>query len=129
MTVTFMPSLIQAIELYCTALHECSLAKFDQVFHPSCSLFDSLEGVLTAMPIAEYREVIAKRTSPHSVGQARDDALISLDFLSPDAAVVKLRIRIHDQVFLDHLSFARVDHRFMIVAKVWHEITAQVRWS
>lgn len=112
----------QAVDLYFQALHECDLAKFDRVFHPCCSLFDSTAGVFTAMPIAEYRQIIAQRRSPKSAGQARADQLISVDLLSLDAAVVKVQLRIHDNVFVDHLSLARIDGQFMIVAKVWHEV-------
>lgn len=119
MSSAAMPDLVNAIELYFMALHECDLTKFDQVFHLSCSLFDSTDGVFTAMPIADYRAVIAQRTSPKSVGQARDDGLISVDFLSKNAAVAKVRIRIHDKVFLDHLNFLRIDGRFQISAKIW----------
>jgi hypothetical protein len=118
-----MNELSNAVELYFKALFECNLDKFDQVFHPSCSLFDSTDGILTVVPIADYREVIRQRTSPESVGQVRDDELISADFLSPGAAVAKVRLRIHDKVFIDHLNFAQCDGKFKIVAKVWHDIT------
>jgi len=115
-------SISQAVELYFQALHECDLAKFDQVFHPSSSLFDSSNVVFTAMPVAEYRKVISQRPSPRGAGQAREDQLISIDLLSADAGVAKVQLRIHDKVFVDHLNFARVDGRFMIAAKIWHEV-------
>ncbi len=111
-----------AVELYFQALYECNLDKFDQVFHPSCSLFDSDGNTMTAMPIADYRAVIEKRVSPASQGRVRDDELISVDFLSDTAAVAKVRLNINGKVFVDHLSFAKVEGKFMIVAKVWHEI-------
>ena len=112
-----------AVDLYFDALYECNLEKFDQVFHTSCSLFDAMENNFTAMPIAEYRAIIAKRTSPASVGQAREDILISIDMLSADAGVAKVQLRIHDRVFIDHLNFMRIEQRFMIVAKLWHDIS------
>ena len=115
-------SISQAVDLYFQALHECDLVKFDRVFHPSASLFDSTSGVFTAMPIAEYRQVIAQRRSPESAGQERDDQLISIDLLSADAGIAKVQLRIHDNVFVDHLSLVCIDGKFMIVAKVWHEV-------
>lgn len=122
LSIQSIESISQSVDLYFQALHECDLSKFDRVFHPSCSLFDSTGGVFTAMPIADYREVIAQRRSPKSAGQAREDQLIAIDLLSADAAVAKVQLRIHNNVFVDHLSLARVDGRFMIVAKVWHEL-------
>lgn len=111
----------QAVELYFQALHECDLAKFDQVFHASSSLFDSTDGVFTAMPVAEYRDIISRRHAPRAAGQPREDQLISIDLLSTEAGVAKVQLRIHDKVFVDHLNFARVDGRFMIASKTWHQ--------
>jgi len=122
MSLVSAPAALAAIELYFQALHECDLDKFDQVFHPTASLFDVTDGTFTAMPVSDYREVIRLRQSPASVGQPRDDSMISIDFLSPDMAVSKVRLRIHDHTFLDHLTLANVDGRFQIVAKTWHEI-------
>lgn len=125
MSLTHPVSDIAAVvERYFQALHECDLAKFDEVFHPTCSLFDAMDGRFTAMPIAEYRDIIAKRTSPASVGQRREDSLISVDLLSSDVGVAKVRLRIHDKVFADHLNLVRVEGHFMIVAKLWHDETA-----
>ena len=118
-----MPNLLSAIETYFDALYECNLEKFDQVFHSSSSLFDSLDGTMTAMPIAEYRAIIEKRVSPSSVNQTRKDEIITLDWLSPTAAVVKVKLQIHDKTFIDHLNFALCGERFMIVAKIWHDVT------
>jgi hypothetical protein len=123
MSIDKMPKLVEAVNLYFQALHECDLEKFDQVFHPNCSLFDTDDGKLTVVPIADYRRVIAERVSPMSKGQPRDDALISADFLSTDISVTKVRLRIHDKVFIDQLNWAYVDGSFMIVAKLWHDIS------
>ncbi|MFM0316266.1 nuclear transport factor 2 family protein [Paraburkholderia nemoris] len=123
MSIEKMPALVEAVDLYFQALHECDLEKFDRVFHSSCSLFDTDDGKLTVVPIADYRRVIAERVSPMSKGQARDDTLISADFLSADTALTKVRLRIHDKVFIDHLNWAYVDGSFMIVAKLWHDIS------
>lgn len=123
MSLEKMPALLQAHDVYFQMAHDCSLEKFDRVFHESCSLFDTDDGVLTVVPIADYREVIANRVSPKSAGKPREDELVSVDFLSPHTAVTRVRLRIHDKVFIDHLSWADVDGRFMIVAKVWHDVT------
>ena len=61
MSIDTIQAVSEAVQLYFDALYECSLAKFDRVFHPSSSLFDATDGVFTAMPIADYRAVIEKR--------------------------------------------------------------------
>ena len=122
MSLESVPIAAAALELYFEALHECNLDKFDRIFHPTASLFDVTDGAFTAMPVSEYREIIRLRQSPASVGQPRDDSLISIDFLSADMAVSKVRLRIHEHTFLDHLTLANIDGAFRIVAKSWHEI-------
>ena len=121
MSLHSVPSAAAAVELYFETLHECDVTKFDRVFHESSSPSDVTDGVFTAMPVAEFRAIVANRPSPHSVGQPRQDELISLDFLSADLAVAKVRLRIHDEVFEDHLSIANIDGAFRIVAKTWRD--------
>lgn len=122
MSIASVPAAAAAVELYFKALHECDLDKFDEIFHPTASLFDVTDGTFSAVPVKDYREVIRLRQSPASVGQPRDDEMISIDFLSPDIVVTKVRLRIHEHTFLDHLTLAKVDGAFRIVAKTWHEI-------
>jgi hypothetical protein len=126
MSVETIRAVTEAVSTYFSALYECDLQKFDQAFHPSASLFDWSDGQFTAMPIAEYRAIIAQRLPPQRTGQQREDELITLDLLSHDAAVAKVRLRVHDKVFVDHLSFVRTGGRFQIVAKVWHDATGEL---
>jgi hypothetical protein len=112
--------LLNAIQTYFDALYACDLSLFDQIFHPACSLFDADEGAITVDPIADYRQVIAKRVSPASCSQDREDEIILIDWLSPAAATVKVRLRIHANVFVDHICFVRGIEGWRIVAKVWH---------
>ncbi|PPG05849.1 hypothetical protein C5E06_00280 [Pseudoclavibacter sp. RFBI5] len=121
MSLHAVPAVTSAVDLYFQALHECDVTKLDRVFDSSASLFDVTDGTFTAMPFAEWREIVANRPSPQSVGQAREDELLSLDFLSADLVVAKVRLRILDQVFEDHLSLANIDGDFRVVAKTWRD--------
>ena len=76
--------------------------------------------------IADYRQVIAKRESPASRAQDREDEIILIDWPSPAAATVKVRLRIHANVFVDHLCFVKGGDGWRIVAKVWHLETVRV---
>ncbi len=112
--------LLDAIQTYFDALYACDLLLFDKVFHPASSLFDADEGAIAVDPIADYRQVIAKRESPASRAQDREDEIILIDWLSPAAATVKVRLRINANVFVDHLCFVKGVDGWRIVAKVWH---------
>jgi hypothetical protein len=113
-------SLLSAVDVYFRALHACDVTLLDSVFHPQSTLFDVDEGVVTVDPYPAWREVVANRPSPASVGQVRDDGVLATDWLSEDAAVVRVRLRVLEQIFVDQLSFVRGPEGWRIVAKVWH---------
>jgi len=111
--------LMAAVQTYFDALYHCDVVRFDQVFHPSASLFDADEGRIFVDPIAGYRDTIFHRDSPAQAKAPRQDEVLSIDALSDVAATVKVRLRIHDNVFLDHLMFAKDGSAWRIVAKLW----------
>ncbi len=113
-------SLLHTVDAYFRALHACDALLLDTVFHPVSSLFDVDEGALRVDPYQAWRQVVATRTSPASIGQARQDEVVNITWLSADSATVHVRLRILDEVFVDHLSLMRDGDRFRVVAKMWH---------
>lgn len=113
--------LLKAVDVYLDMIYYCDVEKLDAIFHPASSLFDADEGSIFVDPIANFRQDVANRPSPASVNQKREDEVILIDRLSPKSAVVKLRLRAHDNIFVDHLSFVKDENEcWKIVAKVWH---------
>ena len=112
--------LFAAVNTYFDALYFCDVELLDKVFHPSSSLFDVDQGKLFVDPIASFRQDVATRPSPASVNQKREHEIIMVDWLSQDCATVKIRIRAHQNVFVDHLSFVKDADGWCIVSKVWH---------
>lgn len=114
-------ALYKAIDVYLDAIYFCDVDKLDAVFHSAASLFDADEGKIFVDPIASFRQDVATRPSPASVDQPREEEIILVDFLSAKSATVKLRLRAHDNIFVDHLSFVLDENGdWKIVAKVWH---------
>lgn len=109
-----------AVDVYFRALHACDVTLLDTVFHPASSLFDVDEGTVVVDPYPAWREVVANRPSPASVGQARIEEILLVDWLSDTAAVVRVRLQVLDSVFVDHLSFVDGPDGWQIVSKVWH---------
>ena len=112
--------LFKAVNTYFDALYHCDVKLLDQVFHPSSSLFDVDNGKLFVDPIASFRQDVSTRPSPASINQEREQEIIMVDWLSKDCATVKIRIRAHENVFVDHLSFVKDSDGWCIVSKVWH---------
>jgi hypothetical protein len=118
--MTRLTDLTQAIEIYFEAIHDCDTAKLNTVFHPQSSLFDADNGAIFVEPIDSFSNDVAGRTSPASVGQNLDAEILLIDYLSPISATVKIRIRAHKNVFVDHLGFVKGENGWQIVSKIWH---------
>lgn len=118
-TTSLSPALDAAIHSYFDVLYECDLAKFDQLFHPACHLFAVVNGAPQVLSAAAYREVLAKRKSPQSLGQPREESVIAVFPLSDDTAMVRVRVRIGTKVYRDHLNFIRADGEWKLAAKVY----------
>ena len=112
--------LLAAVDVYFDAIHECDTDKLNAVFHPQSSLFDADKGPIFVESIQSFSDDVGSRTSPASVGQARAADIIAIDFLSAISATVKIRIRAHQNVFVDHLAFVKGQKGWQIVSKVWH---------
>jgi len=115
-----LSDLHSAVQTYFEAIHTCDVAKLDAVFHSQASLFDADNGAIFVEPIDSFRADVATRRSPRSAGQALEAETLMIDFLSHLSATVKIRIRAHQNVFVDHLAFVKDGAGWKIVSKVWH---------
>lgn len=118
--MTTPTDLLHAIDTYFDAIHECDINKLNAVFHPQSSLFDADNGTVFVEPIESFSRDVGSRVSPASKGQAREAAVLMIDYLSPISATVKIRIRAHENVFVDHLGFVKGTDGWQIVSKIWH---------
>ncbi|HUN47504.1 MAG TPA: nuclear transport factor 2 family protein [Stellaceae bacterium] len=113
-------SLTQAVQRYFDLMYDCDLARFDHVFYPSAQLHGFREGKMTVWRMAQYKEILAGRKSPRSQGSPRDEAILLMDFASPTQALVKVRVRINDMHFVDHLTYHLIDGEWLITSKGYH---------
>lgn len=112
--------LIEAIQTYFDALFYCDTKLLNEVFHESSSLFDVDEGKVFVEPIDSFSEDVGGRVSPASQGQEPMAEILMIDWLSDKCATVKIRIRAHKNVFVDHLGFVNGENGWKIVSKIWH---------
>lgn len=115
-----LTALREAVQTYFDSLYYCDTDLLNQVFHPSSSLFDADNGTLFVEPIASFSDDVGARASPASKGQQREEEILGIDFLSAISATVKVRLRAHANVFVDHLGFALTEDGWRIVSKIWH---------
>lgn len=112
--------LLNAVQTYFDALHYCDTKQLNKVFHKNASLFDVDEGKVFVEPISSFSKDVRERVSPDSKGQLPESEILMIDWLSPACATVKIRIRAHSNVFVDHLGFVKGENGWQIVSKIWH---------
>ena len=120
MPKTETQELTDAVQLYLDLMYDCDVGNFDKVFASTSQLHGFREGTMTCWPAAQYKEVLAGRKSPKALGAPREEQVLLLDFTSPTQALAKVRVRIHDMVFVDYLSYHKVDGRWLITSKAYH---------
>jgi hypothetical protein len=112
--------LLEAVERYLTLMYDNDVSRFDQVFAPSAQLHGLRDGKLNLIPAADYRKRLAERTSPQSKKAPRLQEVLLVDFASPTQAMVKVRVRIDAQQYLDYLAWHCIDGAWRITAKSFH---------
>lgn len=115
-----MDGIRQFLVSYFDVLHTQELSLFDRVFHKDCVLYAQQDGKTTVLPLPEYRRMIGGRESPLSRGFPRRDEVLTIDVLSLDMALVKVRLQLFDSIMVDYLSLMKVDGQWCVVAKLFH---------
>ncbi|SEB36513.1 Putative lumazine-binding [Tenacibaculum sp. MAR_2009_124] len=113
-------NLLKAIQTYFEAIHFCDIEKLNKVFHESSSLFDVDNQNIFVEAIESFSKDVGGRVSPASKGQELDAEILMIDWLSSVCTTVKVRIRAHQNVFVDHLGFVNGENGWQIVSKIWH---------
>lgn len=112
--------LLEAVQTYFDALYYCDTEKLNKVFHVNSSLFDVDQGRVIVEPIESFSKDVAGRVSPASKEQKPESEILLIDWLSSFCATVKIRIRAHNNIFVDHLGFVKGNNGWQIVSKIWH---------
>jgi len=113
-------SLIQAVQRYFDLMYDADTTRFDSVFRTTSQLHGFQGDQMSMWPAAKYKEVLAGRASPKSVNAPRQEEILLMDFASPTQAMVKVRVRINAVVFVDYLTYHRIDGEWLITSKGYH---------
>lgn len=108
-----------ALQPYFDGLYEGDVAKMKQIFHPQCMLTSAPGGREEFFALDDYYARVADRPSPKSQGQARYDAILSIQARSEGAAIAVLRTARAPRLYTDFLSLLRIDGRWQIVNKTY----------
>jgi len=112
--------LTEAVQRYFDLMYDSDTFRFDAVFRPSAQLHGFQEGQMVMWPAQKFKDVIAGRPSPKSLKAPRQEEVLLIDFASATQALVKVRVRINAVVFVDYLTYHRIDGTWMITSKAYH---------
>jgi hypothetical protein len=120
---TFMEkfqTIASAINGYLDLMYDADDNHFPEVFHGACLIHGIRDGKLTAWSAAEFRDVMRGRPSPAAMKSPREQEILSIEATAPDLASAKVRVRIGQTGFVDHLIFHRIDGKWLVTAKAFH---------
>jgi hypothetical protein len=115
-----MLKLLEAVQGYFNLLYDCDVSRFERVFTPTAQLHGFREGNMTMWPAQAYKDILASRQSPKTLGARREEQILLVDFASDTQALVKVRVRVNTIVFVDYLTFHRIDGEWLVTAKGYH---------
>jgi len=116
---TFL-SLLDAAERYFDLMFDYDVARFEQVFAPSAQLHGLRDGDLRLLAARDYKSALASGPSPKSKNAPRHQEILLVDFASPTQALIKVRVRIDTILYLDYLSYHRVNGAWLVTAKSFY---------
>ncbi|TWT02697.1 nuclear transport factor 2 family protein [Reyranella sp. CPCC 100927] len=112
--------LTEAVQRYLDLMYDCDVARFERVFCTTAQLHGFRDGQMTCWPAAQYKEILAARQSPQSLDAPREEQILLLDLASSGQALAKVRVRINQSVFVDYLTYHKIDGAWLITAKGYH---------
>jgi hypothetical protein len=116
------PAIKKLLSDYFDVMHHQDMEVFDKVFHKNCCLYSTQTGEMSLRPYDLYREVVANRESPASLGNIRRDKVLMFDQVSPTLALVKVQLEMFGGVMQDYLNIVFIDGQWWILAKMWERV-------
>ncbi|WP_421996250.1 nuclear transport factor 2 family protein [Reyranella sp.] len=114
------PDIVAAINGYLDLMYDSDDSRFPEVFHDACLIHGLREDKLVAWSASDFRAVMRGRPSPAALGAPRDQEILAVERTAPDLATAKVRVRIAQTGFIDHLVFHRLDGRWLVTSKAFH---------
>ena len=110
----------KVIKTYFDLLYKCDKDLIEKVFLTEANVSSLSNGKIVKIDMDGFRKRIAERKSPESIGEIRDDKIISIDIVSPTTAMVKVKCNILHNNYIDYLSLFKVSGKWRIISNVFH---------
>ena len=108
------------IRIYLDLLYKGDIGLIESVFFQEATVSSVSDGKIISINMDGFRERIATRSSPESVGETRQDKIILIDISSPTTAMARVECMILKNHYTDYLSLIKVSEKWGIISKVFH---------
>ena len=108
------------LRIYLDLLYKGDIDLIESVFFREATVSSVSDGKIISINMDGFRERIAARSSPESVGETRHDKIIMIDISSPTTAIAKVECMILKNHYTDYLSMIKVSEKWGIISKVFH---------
>jgi len=108
------------LRIYLDLLYKGDIGLIESVFFREATVSSVSDGKIISINMDGFRERIAARSSPESVGETRHDKIIMIDISSPTTAIAKVECMILKNHYTDYLSMIKVSEKWGIISKVFH---------
>jgi len=108
------------IRIYLDLLYKGDIGLIESVFFQEATVSSVSDGKIISINMDGFRERIATRPSPESVGETRQDKIILIDISSPTTAMARVECVILKNHYTDYLSLIKVSEKWGIISKVFH---------
>ena len=113
-------ALTQAVKRYFDLMYDSDVSRFDRVFRSTAQLHGIRHGEIRLLTAQAYRDALARTPSPRSQNAPRHEEILLMDVASDSQALVKVRVRISSMMFVDYLTWHRIDGKWLITSKGFH---------
>jgi hypothetical protein len=113
-------AIASTINGYFNLMYNADDAQFPEVFHGACLVHGIRDGKLTAWSTSEFRDIMRSRPSPAAMKSPREQEILSIEHTAPELAAAKVRVRIGQTSFIDHLILHLIGEKWLITSKAFH---------
>lgn len=119
LATTALDEVVELVRRYFDALYASDAELLAEVLHPSAIYATANDGTLLRLSMPEYFPIVEAREAPADRGEARTDAIESIEFAGPNTALARVVCSIGPKHFTDLLTLLRIDGRWWVIAKVF----------
>ena len=113
-------NILDLLKNYLDLLYRADTRIIDQIFFPEAMVSSVTNNKIVSVDMTGFKERVATRKSPESVGEKREDKILMIDISSPTTAIAKVECIILKNHYTDYLSLIKVHGKWKIITKIFH---------